>query len=58
MKDVAESHFRLKASFAQPTVVIVKASGDVSENRLRSELSRYLDGSVKVFKDIEFRPLG
>ncbi|QAU44813.1 hypothetical protein [Bradyrhizobium guangzhouense] len=58
MKGVAVANIRLKPSFAQPTVVIVKTSGDVTENRLRSELSRYLDGSVKIFQDVEFRPLG
>jgi hypothetical protein len=47
----------LKPSFAQPTVVIVRAGGGITEQRLRLELSRHLDGSVKIFDDVQFQPL-
>ena len=50
-------NMRLKPSFAQPTVVIVQARGEITEQSLRSELSRYLDGSVRVLDDVQFQPL-
>lgn len=58
MEGASVTNIRLKPSFSQPTVVIVRSSGGVTEQHLRSELSRYLDSSVKIFEDIEFQPLG
>lgn len=50
-------NIRLKPSFAQPTVVVVRPRGGTTEQSLRSELSQYLDGSVKIFDDVQFQPL-
>ena len=57
MEDASVANIRLKPSFAQPTVVIVRAGGGITEQRLRLELSRHLDGSVKIFDDVQFQPL-
>lgn len=55
MEDVP--NIRVKPSFAQPTVVIVRAPDGITDQGLRSEISRYLDGSVKIFDDVQFQPL-
>ena len=57
MEGASVANVRLKPSFAQPTVVIVRARGGMTEQGLRSELSQHLDGSVKIFDDVQFQPL-
>jgi hypothetical protein len=51
------ANIRLKPSFAQPTVVIVRALGGLNDQRLRSALMPHLKGDVKIFDDVQFRAM-
>ncbi len=42
---------RFKASFSEPTVVIVRGTSD---QVLRSELQPYLGADVEIFDDVQF----
>jgi hypothetical protein len=54
MKEAPAGDFRLKASFAQPTVVIVRGHSGASDQWLRSQLSPHLNADVKIFDDVQF----
>jgi hypothetical protein len=55
MRDASSADFRLKASFAQPTVVVVRPLGGLTDQRLKSALLPHLDADVKIFDDVQFK---
>ena len=54
MTDVASPDLRLKPSFAEPTVVIVRNREGTNDQRLRSELLAYAGADVEIFDDVQF----
>jgi hypothetical protein len=55
MKDASVANFRLKPLFAQPDIVVVRAIGGLTDQRLKSELLQHLDADVKIFDDVQFK---
>ena len=53
--DAPELHDFIKASYSQPTVVMVRDHSKLAANQLLSRLSPYLDADVKVFADVQFK---
>lgn len=58
MEGASIENIRVKPSFVQPTVVLVRARDGISEQTVRAELSRHLDSSVKIFDDVQFEAFG
>lgn len=52
-----ELHRQMKPSYAQPEVVIVRPSEQMSEEQVRLKLQDYVGSNAEIFEDVQFKTM-